>query len=208
MLKNDHNILKSVEFASLKKIVVFFHGYGSKWEDFPAEYKKYLSDEMKDTILFAPNAPFRCDAGFGYQWFKLSNMSVDEIRSGMDEVVPIVANYIDSLAKEFECNDISIIGFSQGAMLSFEMLHYIDVSKIVAFSGMFIPSEKPIVAKNANVLIVHSDDDVSVPYLHAPQAKNDLDRLEVKSQIETCHGIGHSISQSGLRSCVNFLYDN
>ncbi|MDR1475842.1 MAG: dienelactone hydrolase family protein [Holosporales bacterium] len=208
MLKKN-NVLKSAEFNSVKKIVIFLHGYGSSWEDFPPSYKQSLSTEMKDTLVFAPNAPFKCEAGYGYQWFKLRDMSYNEIRDGLDTIARILSEYIDELSHEFECDDVSVVGFSQGAMLSFESLNCSkNVKRVVAYSGMFVPTaDKQILAKNAKVLIVHSDDDSSVPYSNASLAKRNLESLEIPATIVTCHGIGHSISIEGLSAGIRFLND-
>ncbi|MDR2598154.1 MAG: alpha/beta fold hydrolase [Holosporales bacterium] len=206
MLKND-NVLTSLEFDHAEKIVVFLHGYGSSWEYFPESNKLYLANELKNTVICAPNAPFVCDAGRGYQWFKLRDMSYQEIRQGLDTVATMLADYIDEVSDTYQCDIVSVVGFSQGAMLSFETLYHAKkVSKIVAYAGMFVPApDRPIIAKSARVLIVHSLDDQSVPYTNANLAKNNLEAIGVQSRIITYDGIGHSISIDGLEAGVRFI---
>jgi phospholipase/carboxylesterase len=119
----------------------------------------------------------------------------------------MVAGYIDDLVDTYECDDVIITGFSQGAMLSFETLYRSEkVSKVVAYAGMFVPSnDRPILAKTAKVLIVHSVDDRSVPYTNANLAKNNLEALGIPTDIVTCNGIDHSISLEGLTAGVRFI---
>lgn len=209
MLKSD-NVLTSVDFDHAENVVVFLHGYGSCWEFFPESHKSYFAKELKNTVICAPNAPFVCDAGRGFQWFKLRDMSYQEIRRGLDTVATMLSDYIEDLSNTYECDSINVVGFSQGAMLSFETLYHSDkVKKIVAYAGMFVPApNKPIAAKSAKVLIVHSMDDQSVPYINANLAKDNLEAAGIPSQIVTCDGIGHSISVDGLEAGARFITGN
>jgi predicted esterase len=206
MLKKD-NVMMSVEFNCAEKILLFLHGYGSSWQDFPEVNKNYLSTELKNTVICAPNAPLACDVGHGYQWFRLSNMSHQEIRRGLDTISTMLTDYIDGLANTFRCTNVIVAGFSQGAMVSFDTLYRSkNVSKIVAYAGMFVPpDDTPIIAESAKVLIVHSMDDQAVPYVNADLAKSNLEALGISTEVVTYTKIGHSISLESLAAGVRFI---
>ena len=202
----DSKVIKSKNFKKAEKIVITLHGYGTSGNDFAEVGEIFLSKSMDNTVFLFPDAPHFCDSGFGKQWFVLDTMTYEELRIGLDEIAPALDEYIKSVSKKFDCDNINLMGFSQGAITCFEMLYYPNISKIVAYSGLFASSKnKEIISKNASVLIVHSDDDEVVPYKNAILSKNELDALNIKNEMFTCHGIGHSISIKGWNAGIEFL---
>ncbi len=201
-------IVKSKNFDKAKKLVIFLHGYGSEGADFENGIN-HISKDFQDTVFLAPDGPFECEEYCGRKWFSLSNdLKQKEITDGLSQAAPLLKTYLEEIKQEYSCDNIVLVGFSQGAMLSFEMLYHARLSMIVACAGIFIAHEaKPIIDKNTNVLIVHSDDDVVVPYNNAILAKEELDKLGVTNKILTYHGIGHSISVEAWTSCAAFIRD-
>ena len=202
----DSKIIKSKNFEKVEKIVITLHGYGTSGNDFAEVGEIFLSKAMDNTVFLFPDAPYPCDSGFGKQWFTLDTMTYEELRSGLEMIAPILEEYINSASKKFDCDNINLMGFSQGAITCFEMLYNTNISKIVSYSGLFAaPKNREIKSKDTSVLIVHSDDDEVVPYKNAILSKNELDALNIKNEIFICHGIGHSISIEGWNAGVKFL---
>ncbi|MDR2667207.1 MAG: hypothetical protein LBB34_03835 [Holosporales bacterium] len=198
--------IRSQNFTDPERLVVILHGYGTSGGDFAEVGKIFLSKQLDNTVFLFPDAPYECGhGGCGKQWFDLSEMSYSELRNGLDLVSPILYDYIKNSIVEHGCSNVNLIGFSQGAILAFEMLYYHGISKIVAYSGIFAIKENSQSLSNAEVLIVHSDDDEVVPYKNATLAKENLDTLRIKSRIKTCHNIGHTISVEGWTTGVAFL---
>ncbi|MDR0942284.1 MAG: dienelactone hydrolase family protein [Holosporales bacterium] len=204
MLKSNR-IIKSRRFDKVERVVIAFHGYGDDGDNFSEAGSLFLAPKLDNAIFLFPNAPHDCDIGFGRQWFALDEMSYNELRCGLEEVTPIVREYIENVSQEYNCKNINLIGFSQGAMIVFEMLYYPGISKIVAYSGVFAAPRDKKPLSNAEVLIMHSEDDDVVPYKNAERAKKNLENLGVKVSLKTCNGIGHSISAEGLDYGVEFL---
>ncbi|MDR1332896.1 MAG: dienelactone hydrolase family protein [Holosporales bacterium] len=101
---------------------------------------------------------------------------------------------------------VFVMGFSQGAMLALEMGYYPGISGIVAYSGVFAKSATDRkYSTDTKVLIVHSDDDVVVPYQNAEAAQRRLFRMGVSVAVETCHNIGHTIDINGWKAAVKFV---
>ncbi|MDR3031463.1 MAG: hypothetical protein LBU35_03715 [Holosporales bacterium] len=206
MKMHDSKILKSKNFDYVEKLIIALHGYGSCGEEFYDATKVFIPDNLKNAIFLFPNGPIPCDIGMGYQWFHLEDMSYEELRAGLELIAPIVCEYIGNISKEYACNNINLIGFSQGAITCFEILYYISISKIIAYSGLFAaPKNKDTFSKNTSVLIIHSNDDMVVPYKNAKLAQESLDILGINSKIMTCNNIGHSISETGWKSGFDFL---
>lgn len=193
----------------IRKIVIFLHGYGSDGAnliDISHEWSKHLPD----TLFVSPNAPYRCDVSpLGYQWFGLSDFNPLNIRQGLDDVAPTVTKYIHHLMSTYklEEKDIALVGFSQGCILSLEMIFHIpSLAGVVGYSGAFYPPlsiERP---KNAApVLLVHGTVDTVVPYGAMLQAQTQLSMYGVDVDAETCVGLGHSIDDVGLKRGLEHL---
>ena len=209
-MKIQNNIIiKSANFnkTNSNKLIVFLHGYGSNGLDFEP-IADLFSKKLTNTVVCVPDAPFECAMSHsGREWFPLSDNSLQEdIANGPALIEPFLTEYIHDLQAEYHCNEINLLGFSQGAILSLAMLYYMNISKIVAFSGLFHPQKNmDIVAPNAKILLVHGDEDDVVPYSNASLTMSSLQALKIQSQLITCKGVGHTISMQYIDQCIKFL---
>lgn len=204
MLNNKY-IIKSEKFDFLEKIIITLHGYGTSGEDFAKVGEIFLSKKINNTIFLFPDAPYDCACGTGKEWFDLNEISPESLRNGLNNTGPMLANYIEKVSIEYDCENINLIGFSQGSIMALEMIYYPYTTKILAYSGLFVPCPEKTIKSNAKVLLVHSDDDTVVPYQNAINAKKDLEQNGIDVNLQTCHDIGHSISLEGWSYGVDFL---
>ena len=119
-IKISDSLIKKPTSGKVKKIVLFLHGYGADGADLLG-ISNYWIESLPDTIFYSPNAPFRCDANpVGYQWFKLSERTPQELESGLEEVEPYLENFINNLLKihNLDISKLAVVGFSQGTILS------------------------------------------------------------------------------------------
>ncbi|MDR1488129.1 MAG: prolyl oligopeptidase family serine peptidase [Holosporales bacterium] len=209
---------KSKKFEKAKRIVIILHGYGASGTDFLPLYN-YMKTAIDDAVFLLPDAPHPCDqtAGFGgRQWFHLDeDMSYKNIRDGLDtsgkelfENIVIMRESFEEYGDSIPFENIAIMGFSQGAMLAFEMIYYANFSHIIPYSGLFAVKPRPhdrTEYTNNKILIVHGDDDVNVPYSNMKHASKNLSEMGVYNEMYTCHNIGHSISEDGLKHGVQFI---
>lgn len=210
VMLTTEKVIKSEKFEKAERIVIVLHGYGSSGKDFAEVGEIFLSKKLDNTVFLFPDAPHECRnahfPGEGREWFPLSQkLTIDEIRDGLDKSAPILNDYIESSSKKYNCNNVNLIGFSQGSIMALEMLYYPNISKIVAYSGIFAMPEKKEKISNPDVLIVHSNDDEVVPYNNAISAEENLKSIGVRAELKTCQNIGHSISLEGWDWCVEFL---
>ena len=146
----------SFEFTdNPEKLVFLLHGYGDSGENF-IQLAKYLYNPKFNINFFAPNAPsFVPQYPSGRQWFDLYPNGVNFNEAGIVEKemlkqdcfssLDLINNYIKNLCSKYKLTfkDCFIIGFSQGAMMTFEFGKYIDnlFAGCVLLSGRIIPSE-------------------------------------------------------------------
>jgi phospholipase/carboxylesterase len=208
--------------GSIKRIVIFLHGYGASGSnliDIADEWKHALSD----TLFVAPNAPERCDVSpSGYQWFGLADFNPFNIAQGLDRTTPKLHAYITHLMQTHKvaAKDIALVGFSQGTILSLNMLFSdITLGCIVGYSGAFYPpinieqinkslsnnSVQSPISTHSAVLLVHGTHDTVVPYAAMHQAQMALSAYKIKIETHTCHGLEHSIDHEGLKEGIKFL---
>jgi phospholipase/carboxylesterase len=173
-----------------------------------------FGEEINDTLFLFPDAPLDCEdvSEDGKKWFDLpETVSYDELRRGLDVASPKLFNeVIESSADEYSIpyENISIIGFSQGAMLAFDMIYYANFGHIIAYSGLFVPRMEPPKFLKNRVLIVHGDEDTVLDYKYLEISSRKLDLMGVENATFTCHGLGHLISYDGLQKGVEFVkYD-
>ncbi len=204
--------MRSKNFESVEKIVVTFHGYGTSGADF-AEVGELLLVHKIDNAIFAfPDAPHMCSRpNFGiqgFEWFPLKNeITKEDVRNGLDMAAPVVAKYLESLKCKYGCSELVVMGFSQGAMMALEMMYHVEVSKIVAFSGLFEENPTKLLAARPNIYIVHSMDDDVVPFKNAEKSKDMLERMRLQTMMFIENDIGHSISENGWSAAIRFIKD-
>jgi phospholipase/carboxylesterase len=181
-------------------LLLLLHGYGSNDADL-FSFAKELPDEY---LVVSAQAPY--DMGYGsYAWYAI-NFDADENKfSDLEQAKSsrdLIVNFINELIENYsiDAEKITLIGFSQGAILSFAVgLSYPEkVSKIVALSGYL---NKEILDENylkndfskLKIFQSHGTVDQVIPVDWARKAKPFLDNLNIKTDYKE-YPIGHGIS--------------
>lgn len=191
-----------------KQFVVILHGYGADGENL-IDLGHYWSEVMPEAEFIAPNGIEPCEIGIGYQWFGLKDYTPFNIRAGLDRVTPLVAKWIKAelQARSLPLEALSLVGFSQGTMLSLDlMFHLHGVKNVLGYSGAFYPPvAKTLADPKPNVMLIHGDMDMVVPYMAFNEALKNLCHYDVDPESLTCSGLGHSIDMQGLQAGAQFL---
>lgn len=164
-----------------------------------------------DSFLLAPRAPHSASQG-GYSW------RAPAVREGwptVDLLRPSAAALIDLLeafsrAYGLEADPVDVIGFSQGAALTFTlgMLYPQRIRRLAILSG-FAPvgSEEilgPAQLTGKNVFVTHGTFDEIVPI---DQAVRTIQLLEgAGASVTYCEGaVGHKVSAECLSALETYL---
>lgn len=194
-----------------KNIVVLLHGYGSNGQDLIGLVPE-IAYSLPDTLFISPDAPFPCEAGFGYQWFSLSSYTPQAMLSGAVEAVPILNKFLDDILKEYDlpASKLALVGFSQGTMMSLYAgpRRKEQIAGILGYSGALVGGEmmlgNPSISK-CPIHLVHGDHDTVVPvaaYYHAVTTLK-MSGFEVTGSVT--HGLMHSIDRKGIEDGTAFL---
>jgi len=204
-----------------KKIVFLLHGYGDNGENF-IPIAKYLHTSKMAINFYAPNAPSFIPQQFsGLQWFDLypngvhySNANEKEkkiIKNDCEVSVQLLKNYIENLcfSHNLSYSDCFILGFSQGAMMAFELGKYLNskLSGCIMISGRILSFQK-IDKSNflkTPIMILHGDNDELVDPKYFFEASDFTKSNKMIVENHLIKDEGHTISIKMLQLVRNFL---
>ena len=193
-----------------ESLVILLHGYGSNGEDL-INLAENWKTELPDTLFVAPNAPHPCAAGFGYEWFPLTNRDPEERWNGVQSAAPQLNKFIDDELKANNLPDkqLALVGFSQGSMMALHvgLRRKNSPACIVSYSGMLAGAEH--IKEQAKVapplMMFHGDQDDIIPIEALPFS---IAALEGAGQTVLPHvmkGIGHGIDAESINLGGEFI---
>lgn len=204
-------VFKPRSGAKPKSIVVALHGYGSNGQDLIGLAPEY-AENLPDTVFVSPDAPFPCEAGFGFQWFSLHNWSPLSLLQGAEKAAPILNEFLDKLLMEYDLppEKLALVGFSQGTMMSlYTAPRRADpIAGVMGYSGALVGGEMLIgnpKTSKCPIHLIHGDYDSVVPvaaYYHATTTLR-MAGLDVTGSVTS--GLPHSIDRKGIDDGGQFL---
>ncbi len=204
----------SVTAASGKaeQLVILAHGYGADGNDLIG-LAPYWQKLMPNAAFVAPNAPERCDVGFGYQWFPISRLDPDEIMRGILGAAPIFDRFIDEELERRGLDELqlALVGFSQGTMMSLHvgLRRRKAPVAILGYSGALAGGERLEAEMTCRppVFLIHGDMDDLLPVSRMYDAAETLGAAGLSVRWHVSRGLGHGIDPEGLELGGQFLKD-
>lgn len=192
-------------------LLLLIHGYGSNEQDLFS-----FANELPDTYyVISVRAPYDLQYG-SYAWYAI-NFDADEnkfsdieqARSSRD----LLVQFIDEISTIYpiDTSDISLIGFSQGAILSYAIaLSYPEkINKVAAFSGylnleMVVPNFENKSFSQLKIFASHGTVDQVIPVDWARKVKPQLATYGIETTYKE-YPIGHGISPQNFSDFKNWL---
>lgn len=196
-----------------RQLVILCHGYGADGNDLIG-LAPHWQPLLPDADFISPNAPQRCDAGFGYQWFPITRLDPAELMRGVESAAPILDAFIDEELEKRGLNDsqLALVGFSQGTMMSLHvgLRRGRSPACIVGYSGAMAGAERLAgeIRSRPPVLMVHGDADEVLPVSRMHDAVQALGGAGLSVQWHVSRGLGHGIDGEGLMLGGRFLADH
>jgi phospholipase/carboxylesterase len=187
--------------SSHPPVIILMHGYGSNEADL-FELKDVLP---KNFLIISVRAPLSL-AKNAYQWYRKPTINTDIKTSGVT-----VQNFITAVVKKYHVSQVYLSGFSQGAMMSYEVgLNAPELLKGIApLSGMIQEVMKPLqpseALKKLKIFVGHGDADNRIAYSEAVDAVAYLKKLQLSPEFHTYEGMQHAISDEELKDLVRWL---
>lgn len=207
-----HHLVKEPKIKLDKNpLLLLIHGYGSNEDDLFS-----FANELPDTYyVISVRAPYSLQYG-SYAWYSI-NFDADENKfSNNDEARTsrdLIAHFIDEVVTNYpvDANNISLLGFSQGAILSYAVaLSYPEkVQRVAAMSGYLngdLLKEDYLKNNFSNLKIFasHGTVDQVIPVDWARKAKPKLDNLGISNTFNE-YPIGHGISPQNFYDLKQWL---
>ena len=198
-------LIKSKE--NMKRTIILFHGYG-KDRDIFASVGRAFSRAVVDADIHIPNGFQECKEG-GYQWFPFTDENVDSWKKAYYNVEPHLKEYVETIVQEKNqtYNDVTLVGFSQGAMVSIMLGLKLQVKVAIAFAGQLLDPNVTIHSKQPKIFMAHSKMDKVVPISEMYSAEKILKRkgLEVKTFISKAKE--HVVDIDMIKASADFLLE-
>ena len=204
-----YRIKKAITGVPPYPCLFLLHGYGSNADDL-FSFVDYFSEKLTVISLEAPlTTPFG-----GKAWYSIHFDAAQDKWSDLKEAeksLYAITQQLDYFIKEYDLNhkDIGLMGFSQGAILSWSLLldHPEQFRRAICMSG-YINTQ--LLSKNIdeyqNILAYasHGTNDQTIPYQWSETSVNKL-RLNNPKISFNSYPDGHNVSPENLRDLLLWI---
>jgi phospholipase/carboxylesterase len=207
-------IIKPEKNTFINNAVILLHGYGGDGKDISMltlNWKRFLPN----TIFLCPNGHESCAINSnGFQWFDLTKDDPEYILKESQKAELKIKNFINEVKSEYklENSQISLLGFSQGCMMSINLGLTSDQNYncIVGFSGKIIDKHDLLKRKTSStgMLLVHGDMDQVVSPSSLLEAKDFLMRNNVEVETRLIKNCEHNIPIEASSIALNYIKKN
>jgi len=192
-------------------LLLLLHGYGSNQEDL-FSFAQELPDQY---YVISAQAPYSL-VPYGYAWYAI-NFDADMNKFSDDNQAiasrELIIKFIDELLTQYpiDPNDITLVGFSQGSILSFSVaLSYPEkINRVVALSGYLNPDIIKEGYQNndisrLNFFVSHGTADQVIPVEWARKTPEFLDALGVRN-VYFEYPVGHGVAPKNFFDFKDWL---
>ena len=203
----NYKIQKASQYPDKSGVIFLIHGYGSNSNDL-FSFKTYLP---KNLSIISLEAPIQIEMG-GFAWYSINyNQDFKKWSNNEEAISSIKKIYqtINILLKKYNLNDndISLLGFSQGAILSWAIgFNYPNfIRRVIALSG-YINEE---LIDNYNITFKafcsHGVIDPIIPIDWARATIKKHINKENDNFIYNEYNDGHTVTENNLLDFLNWI---
>ncbi len=206
----EYNFRDSIDTDKLSPLVIMLHGYGSN----EADLFSFASDLPEKYKIVSLRAPYSLPYG-GFSWYDINldnsfNIKIN-ISQANDSILKI-KNFVENELKNkfsFDINNICLIGFSQGTILSYALsLNYPNLfKKIIALSGKINMDLIDKTAKDYSSLkffFSHGITDQVIPINFSRESINWLKSQNISHTYKE-YDMAHSVSQENFYDLIDWM---
>lgn len=205
----SYKVRKATTAKTPHPCIILLHGYGSNADDL-FSFANYLPHLITVISLEAPlETPFGGKAWYSIHFDAAQDKwsDLEEAKKSLDAITQQLEYFID----EYDLNpkDISLMGFSQGAILSWSLLldHPQRFRRAICMSGYINTQllEKPL-DEYQNVLAYasHGTNDLTVPYEWAELSIGELRINNPKTEFNA-YPDGHNVSPENFKDLLEWI---
>lgn len=205
----EYKIRKSAIENQKNPSIILLHGYGSDENDL-FSFAEYLP---KKYTIISLRAPFQTPMG-GYCWFSINFNNSNEKWSDHKQAYQSILNLesqIDFFIQKYNLDpdQIDLLGFSQGAVLSWTLLldFSIKINRAVCLSGYIDKSLLKEDIYSYRDIIAYSSHGTNDPVIPFDWAKTSIESLKENNPNVVFNSFqdAHNVSQENFQSILNWL---
>ena len=205
----EYKIRKSTIENQKNPSIILLHGYGSDENDL-FSFAEYLP---KKYTIISLRAPFETPMG-GYCWFSINFNNSNEKWSDHKQAYQSILNLesqIDFFIQKYnlEPDQVDLLGFSQGAVLSWALLldFSIKINRAVCLSGYIDKSLLKEDIYSYRDIIAYSSHGTNDPVIPFDWAKTSIESLKENNPNVVFNSFqdAHNVSQENFQSILNWL---
>jgi len=196
----EYLIKSPCKIENSHSLIVLLHGYGSNEQDLFS----FASELPNDAFIVSFRAPYQLMPG-SYAWYAIN---FDEDENKFSDIAQarhsrdLIMQNITQLLSQYpiNVNDVSLVGFSQGAILSYAIaLSYPQkIKQIVAMSGylnldMVTENYKTNDFSKLRIFASHGWQDQVIPVEWARKTPNLLNDLKIDCTYKE-YAVGHGVA--------------
>ncbi|MEB2846715.1 phospholipase [Rhizobiales bacterium RZME27] len=192
--------------APQDSLIIFFHGIGASGAQLMPLATSWR-EALPNSRFAAPDAPF--PHWRGHQWFRIDGnpLAPENIQSARDGFNKTVSDIIRREGFEARLDRVAFVGVSQGAIVALDGVASgrWQVGALVSFAGLLAPMQVSSKSIETPVLLVHGQDDRTIPSLASTIAAGQLRAAGFNVEIGILPAVGHTISPGGSERGLLFL---
>ena len=194
-----YSVKESLSFDKDDKVIIMFHGYGSNKDDL-FSFAKFMNP---DFLIISIQAPIQMDYN-SYCWWSLNynndmqlQMDVKEAENSLNELNRFISEDL-STKYNFGLNQVYLLGFSQGCMISYALsINFPEnYKKAVGLSGKIpyeiINFDEKFDYSNHNFFCSHGVNDQVIPIEVGRESNRWFSEKNINHkylEFESAHGI-------------------
>ena len=189
-------------------LLIMLHGYGSDEKDL-FSFSEHLPADFYIVSVRAPHPlPQGGFAWYGIEFDAITGNKTYDFPQAMG-TLRLLEHFITQLKEKLNPSEIFLMGFSQGAVLSYALaLNHDFIGYVVAMSGYL--EENLLFQKDCsfdylkNIFISHGTEDPIIPYSWAEKAPLFLNKHKIKNTFHS-YPAGHTVSPENFFAMKNWL---
>jgi phospholipase/carboxylesterase len=203
----NYKIQKASQYPNKSGVIFLIHGYGSNYDDL-FSFKTYLP---KNLSIISLEAPIQIEMG-GFAWYSINyNQNFEKWSNNEEAILSIKQIYqtINTLLKKYNLNldDISLLGFSQGAILSWALgFNYPNlIRRVIALSGYI---NEDLIDNNNLSFKAFASHGITDPIIPIDWPRNTIKKYIKKDNdnlIFKEYNDGHTVSENNLLDFLTWI---
>lgn len=205
-----HHVVRESSLSKNAPLLIMLHGYGSDENDLFS-----FANELPEALfIISARAPYAMQP-YGNAWYAINFDEEKGKWSDNEQAImsrDLIAKFIDEVSATYPINknNISLLGFSQGSILSYSVaLTYPEkVKNIIALSGYInqdiLPETKNRDYSNLDFYCSHGSVDQVIPVYWARQTAPFLNALNIKNTYSE-FPVGHGVAPQNFYELKDWL---